>query len=275
MPKEASYPVRHLHQPCAVIFRTHEKGFFMPIHWHSYYELEIVTDGEYEHIYNGIRQSAGAGQMWIMSPLDRHSLGAVRNSRIINLSFSTDLLADEVAQALNRSPSALLTLLPPQELETAVRMCGQLQKETNSPDAAFRSVMISALLNSLLVTALRPHERADSAASPRTPQRMQSVAQILHTEYHTDISLDSIAQSQNISVGHLGVLFKQTFGVPFNVYLNRIRLRHACDMLLSSHMTIREIALECGYRSTEYFYYIFRKYMGTTPGEYRSTRDAL
>ena len=274
MAKEASYPVRHLLQPCAVTFRSHEKGFFMPVHWHSYYEMEIVIDGEYEHITNGIRQSAGIGQMWIMSPLDRHSLRAVRNCRIINVSFSTNLLSGEVEQALTLSPAARLTVLPPKELDVIIRACRLLQSETESTDRAFREVMISSLLNSLLITAIRPHAKSESAAAPRTPQLMQTVAQILNTEYHTDLSLAGIAQTLHISVGHLGVLFKQTFGMTFNTYLNRIRLRHACDMLLASRMTIQEIAAECGYRSTEYFYYIFRKYMGTTPGEYRDGSSA-
>ncbi|MBQ4042544.1 MAG: helix-turn-helix domain-containing protein [Clostridia bacterium] len=274
MAKEASYPVRHLQQPCAVTFRSHEKGYFMPVHWHSYYEMEIVTDGEYEHITNGIRQEAGAGQVWIMSPLDRHSLRAVRDCRIINLSFSTNLLSGEVEQALTRSPAARLTVLPPKELDIIIRACRLLQSETESTDRAFRDVMISSLLNSLLITALRPHAKTESAAAPRTPQLMQTVAQILHTEYRTDLSLAGIAQTLHISVGHLGVLFKQTFGMNFNTYLNRIRLRHACDMLLASRMTMQEIAAECGYRSTEYFYYIFRKYMGTTPGEYRDGPSA-
>jgi len=274
MSKEAFYPVRHLQQPCAVTFRSHEKGYFMPVHWHSYYEMEIVIDGEYEHITNGIRQSAGIGQMWIMSPLDRHSLRAVRDCRIINLSFSTNLLSSEVEQAVTRSPAARLTVLQPKELDIIIQACRLLQSETESIDRAFRDVMISSLLNSLLITALRPHAKTESAAAPRPPQLMQTVAQILNTEYHTDLSLAGIAQTLHISVGHLGVLFKQTFGMHFNTYLNRIRLRHACDLLLASRLTIQEIAAECGYRSTEYFYYIFRKYMGTTPGEYRDGSSA-
>jgi len=274
MAKKASYPVRHLQQPYAVTFRSHEKGYFMPVHWHSYYEMEIVIDGEYEHIYNGIRQEACAGQVWIMSPLDRHSLRAVRDCRIINLSFSTNLLSGEVEQALTLTPAARLTVLPPKELDIIIRACRLLQSETESTDRAFRDVMISSLLNSLLITALRPHAKTEISSAPRTPQRMQTVAQILHTEYRTDLSLAGIAQTLHISVGHLGVLFKQTFGMNFNTYLNRIRLRHACDLLLASRLTMQEIAAECGYRSTEYFYYIFRKYMGTTPGEYRDGSSA-
>ena len=274
MAKKFSYPVRHLQQPCSVTFRSHKKGYFMPIHWHSYYEMEIVIDGEYEHITNGIRQEAGAGQVWIMSPLDRHSLRALRDCRIINLSFSTNLLSGEVEQALTLSPAARLTVLQPKELYIIIQACRLLQSETESTDRAFRDVMISSLLNSLLITAIRPHAKSESAAAPRTPQLMQTVAQILNTEYHTDLSLAGIAQTLHISDGHLGVLFKQTFGRNFNTYLYRIRLRHACDMLLASRMTIQEIAAECGYRSTEYFYYIFRKYMGTTPGEYRDGSSA-
>lgn len=268
MKKPTDYPVRHLQDPCAVVFRNHKAGYCMPMHWHSYYELEIVIEGEYEHIYNENSQTAHPGQVWIMSPLDRHSLRTIQKSSIINISFSTNVLAKEIAQALDRSPSALLTKLSSEETEIIYHLCRQLQHETENPDFHFRSLMMSSLLNSILIKVLR-HHADSSSTSLRIPHRMQSVAQILHTEYSRDLSLSEIAQSQNISVGHMGVLFRQTFGTSFNEYLNRIRLRHACDMLYSSQMTIEEIARECGYRSTEYFYYIFRKYLGITPGEHR------
>ena len=44
----------------------------VPLHWHSYYEVELITDGEPLHLINGSIRTMKPGMISIMTPRDFH-----------------------------------------------------------------------------------------------------------------------------------------------------------------------------------------------------------
>jgi AraC family L-rhamnose operon regulatory protein RhaS len=56
--------------------------------------------------------------------------------------------------------------------------------------------------------------------------------------------------------------------------LNRLRVEHARRMLRESSQTITEIAMACGFDSSQYFARIFRSFTGMRASEYRDTLAA-
>ena len=52
-------------------------------------------------------------------------------------------------------------------------------------------------------------------------------------------------------------------------YLNEFRILCSQEMLRSSHITLREIALENGFVNDFYFSRVFKKITGNTPTDYR------
>ena len=50
-----------------------------------------------------------------------------------------------------------------------------------------------------------------------------------------------------------------------------MRLQRAKYKLLKTDLSIKAIAQDCGFTSTEYFCGVFRKEMGKTPSEFRSS----
>ena len=43
------------------------------LHWHEYYELEYILDGEAVEIVNGVSYSVGPGTVTLLSPVDFHA----------------------------------------------------------------------------------------------------------------------------------------------------------------------------------------------------------
>ena len=58
-------------------------------------------------------------------------------------------------------------------------------------------------------------------------------------------------------------------GVPIHPSLNTLRLRKACDSLLHTPLSIREIALDVGFSDVTYFISAFKRGIGETPLQYR------
>lgn len=65
--------------------------------------------------------------------------------------------------------------------------------------------------------------------------------------------------------------FRQQAGRPFHVYVNELRIAHACSALLNSDASVSEIAYQTGFNNLANFNRRFREQLGMTPREYRRT----
>ena len=82
-----------------------------------------------------------------------------------------------------------------------------------------------------------------------------------------------MANAANVSVSRLYKLFKTHRGITPLEMLNRIRVQNACKRLDEPASSISEIALEVGFQSLSTFNANFKRFMGTSPLEYRRTRS--
>lgn len=87
-----------------------------------------------------------------------------------------------------------------------------------------------------------------------------------------DISVSSVAQSLNISEGHLSHTFKKETGSTFLNYLTRYRIHKAMELLKDCRLKVYEVAELVGYRDIGYFSSTFKKIAGQTPSEYQESR---
>lgn len=83
------------------------------------------------------------------------------------------------------------------------------------------------------------------------------------------IKTSDLAALFNISDRQMYREFKKFFHVTIGDYIQRARLEHAKQMIVTTDMTISEICSFWGYPSQSYFNSIFEKYMNETPGAYR------
>ena len=85
------------------------------------------------------------------------------------------------------------------------------------------------------------------------------------------LSIEDIAQKLLISSSGLRKKFKDIEGVSPKEYSLKCRLDNAKLMLVSTDLSINEIAEKCGFYDTAYFYKIFCKNIGVTPKKYRDS----
>ncbi|MBP1988552.1 helix-turn-helix domain-containing protein [Paenibacillus eucommiae] len=95
------------------------------------------------------------------------------------------------------------------------------------------------------------------------------VLEYIAEHYGEDISLELLADKLNLSRGYLSSYFHENTGTTFSDYLNRIRIRHAKEMLNQTDGRIQDVALQVGYQNVNSFIRMFKRICGLTPGEYR------
>jgi AraC family transcriptional regulator len=101
------------------------------------------------------------------------------------------------------------------------------------------------------------------------PYKLRQTIEYIQAYLDRDLSLKVMAEQIGMSRSYFAVRFKQAMGIPPHQYVNQQRIEKAKQLLKERSLTIAEIALECGFASQSHLNKVFRKYVGTTPKNYR------
>ncbi len=97
---------------------------------------------------------------------------------------------------------------------------------------------------------------------------VRRVIDFVEKNYQKPLSLKTLSYEFNITAPYLGKLFSDERGETFTVWLNRMRIEKAVELMKTTDLTVREIAQKIGYANSNYFYKLFKNYMNINPGEY-------
>ncbi len=120
----------------------------------------------------------------------------------------------------------------------------------------------------LLNYAIR--NQSDHPAANRLEQAVERAKIIMEERLTEDLDLQELASELNLSYSWFRKTFKEYTGhAPAN-YFQRLKLLRAKRMLAETQLPIKEIAFSLGYKSTEHFFAIFKRFTGYTPLSYRN-----
>jgi AraC family transcriptional regulator len=85
------------------------------------------------------------------------------------------------------------------------------------------------------------------------------------------ITNDALARIAGLSTTHFCAVFKQTEGMSPHCYVLQYRVRRTQQLLASTDMSLAEIADAVGFSNQSHCIQSFRKIVGVTPGDYRSS----
>lgn len=115
-------------------------------------------------------------------------------------------------------------------------------------------------------------ETPSSADTSAYPFLIQNALAYINDHYADDnLSLKTLAAQMDVNPAYLGREFSLATGEYFNNYLNRIRITKAVQLLSSTTWKTSKIATAVGFTNASYFFTIFKKITGQSPGDYRTS----
>ena len=117
----------------------------------------------------------------------------------------------------------------------------------------------------------RALDRRRAASADDAVHRVLGVIEARYRE--ATLSLRTVSAEVQLSISHLSRLLNRDLGCSFRAHLNQLRVSHAQRLLLTSTLSIKEVAATVGYRNTSQLDRHLREVCGTTPASYR--RNAL
>lgn len=83
--------------------------------------------------------------------------------------------------------------------------------------------------------------------------------------------LADLARASGWAPSHFSAVFRKQTNTPPLVFLTRLKLQHACELLKSNGASVAEVASAVGYDDAFYFSRLFAREIGLSPTAYRKT----
>lgn len=242
----------------------------MASHFHPYYELYYLEEGERYHLLEDDLYLLKAGEMILFSPYVMHrsyGLDDVPFKRIVlyftaeaidSLGLKKSLDAGNGVYRLERQENYTLR----QMLNTLIRIpvnCAQFQKE-------YQHALLNTLLFSLIL-----HARKQEPQPQEKQERINQVIQYIHTHYQEDITLEDLSQRFYVSPSYLCREFKRHTRRTLVQYINVTRIMNAQRKILETELNITQVSEETGFSNLTHFNRTFKSVTGVSPSAYRKT----
>lgn len=139
-------------------------------------------------------------------------------------------------------------------------------KEQGEGMPGWQSAMSASAIHALVSLARKHCEPSDEHVESSL-RSVEGAIEMIRGNLHERWTIDRIAEACGMSSRRFTTLFKEITGETFTAYLNRERIAHACKRL---HETghIPYACHESGFNDLAYFYRVFKKLKGVTPGDY-------
>ena len=146
-----------------------------------------------------------------------------------------------------------------------------LRRELCTPDLAQAPYLQSLLVQlfCLLMRQLPTDVQSHSPVTEEDLSRRLQLEEYLQQNFHAPITEAIAAEYMHLSKRQLSRVIREIYGKSFRHLLIDIRLHYAAQLLTETDLPVEEIALRAGYTSLSGFYDAFRKYSGSTAGQYR------
>lgn len=96
----------------------------------------------------------------------------------------------------------------------------------------------------------------------------------IREHFRENINREDVAAVACISPNYLSKQFHSRKGMNLREYINKIRIDEAKRLLLTTNLSVSEVAGMAGYDNISYFSTVFRKHIGMSPIDWRTSAEA-
>jgi AraC-like DNA-binding protein len=267
---------------CALL----DAGTAFPLnsHWHAGYEICYLLSGQTDWVLsNGQALHLSAGMFSIIQPRIPHlgSFHRIDPCELVWLVFRPDAtrrgagasslepgLMEKMGAAFKAAGNAVFE--GDERLRTVAELFATAVRagRAGSADAGRRAWLGASLTQIVLAVhgILAGHRRRASAPASGLLGRCD---RFVRQHLHRPIGVADMARHANMRTSSFFAHFRRETGMTPADYLRRARLRRAQELMVRTDKPITQIALECGFSSSQYFAVCFKEYTGTQPRSFR------
>ncbi len=246
----------------------------MVYHWHSEFEIIRIISGSIIITLNNREIEAKEGEIVFVNSETVH--GAVPDDCVYEcIVFSKEILSvnDNVCESFISKLLDFVVVVNDHFKQSDGIIVNRINSlfETMKNDGcyfeivgALYGVFGTIISEGLYQTASGLDER-NTVANPK----LKKVLSFMRSSYDNQVTLEQMADVAGMSPKYFCYFFKEmTKKSPVN-YLNTYRIERASRKLLSTDLSVTDIAYSCGFNDLSYFIKTFKNIKGITPNAFR------
>ena len=249
-------------------------------HFHDYYELNYVYEGQCIQYISDRPYFQRTGELLLLPPDMGHSHCSLHNTKMITIMISKQCFYECQNEITVNYPDNFLSYIINNDVymifkksdgtfphDICMRIYDQCRESSPLNDLSARHFA------ALLLIMLCRCERYDNLFMDLKSQRYlffgaESIVQYINENY-SDVTLDDLSKKFGYSKTHIHRLIKAHTKQTFSAVLLSNRLKNAQNLLANTQMTIAQVAAETGFGSSEHFCRTFKSHCKITPTQYR------
>lgn len=243
------------------------------------YEICFIADGSVQWWVEDEIHTVEAGQIYLTKPGETH--GGIDDimhpCELFWLIFTlpkrgslpglTPRETSDLGKQLTRFTQRRFDASP--ALESAYRT--MLSAFADKPD--HQQLVIRTALHQLLLELVRCHDRHTHRHESISPQIAQAM-QWINKNASENFNLDAVAETVGLGISQFHARFRKETGLTPARYRTRQRIEQAKRLLRDTTRPVTDIALTCGFATSQYFATVFRQQVGMHARAYREKLNA-
>ncbi|OLS37229.1 helix-turn-helix domain-containing protein [Bacillus sp. MRMR6] len=273
-----------------VFINKHHRFADMPLHMHSFIEINYIYSGACKQIINGKEIVLTKGQVCMLDIDVPHSIPALGEGDILiniimkketfsasfmgrlgNAGIVSNFLANAVSKNQRHDHYILFHSQDNKNLQYIIKniMCEFFDEQDYSLE------MVQFYLPVMFTELMRVYQIDMNFELTRTAGKA-NIIELLHyiEENYHNCSLTSLAEKFNFNPNYLGNLLKERTGMTFLELVQMQKMVRASLLLKNTTKSIDDIAFDIGYESSSFFHRKFKQHFGCTPSQFRKKRNS-
>lgn len=257
----------------------------VPLHWHPEFEFVSVQRAEVEVQIGMERMTLRAGESLLINGSVLHGMRQIQkeiSEPMPNIVLLGALIAPEGSAIHSRYilPVADCATLPfalfrreigwQQEVCDLLEACYELMKLRQGAWEMRVQRSISRIFEAIFLHMDELPRTQCSRMQLAAQLRLRQMQACIRERYAQPLTLNELAAAARVSRSEANRCFKACMGCSPMEALLQYRLNEARRLLLETDLSVREVALRCGFNSESYFQRRFRRAYGCSAGSMRS-----
>ena len=238
-----------------------------PLHWHNYFEIEIVLSGSGKFVINDIEYDISENDAFFLNTTDFHRIDVEQVMELINISFDNNTLNDKDMTLLVSEKNLRAYKFDFDERDRFINVANILLHEHDTSGDCQKQ-LLQYIIKCLLRKSAISQEEAGSVEQNRGIKRAVAYIERYFTE---SLTLDDVAAAAGYHPTYFSELFASVTGETYINMLTRLRISHAKSMLANGS-SVSDACFHSGFGSLSNFLEVFKKNCNMTPSEYKKTQ---
>ena len=247
-------------------------------HVHRALELGLALEGTGQVRVGSRTFPIGRGSLFFFNANEPHEIYASSQAgiRIAYLQVASSFCNEYVSSFRNLEllQNDFTTFLPYEQHRELVELMVNAMMDYMSPISdlhALRCICSICQLYTKILTYVpyRQMEESTYLSKSKKMARLNRITEYIDENYAEKITLEELADKEEISVTYLSHFIRENLNLTFQEYISSVRFERALKLLRGSSMCLTDVSVVCGFSDVKYLTRMLEKHFGMSATQCR------